>query len=63
MAVAKGSEVARAYAGHFLRSGFVTEPSGRLHLQEIMKQTAHRSLEMVQRYIRPVERRRVPSLR
>jgi integrase len=59
---AKGTEAARAYSGHSMRSGFVTEAAGRLQLHEIMGQTAHRSLEMVQRYIRPVERRRIPSL-
>lgn len=47
---------AHLYAGHSLRSGFVTAAAenGASELA-IMKRTGHRSVEMVHRYFRPLE--------
>jgi site-specific recombinase XerD len=50
--VAKGQD-ANQFAGHSLRAGFVTSASnGGANIHAIMKQTGHRSLEMVLRYVR-----------
>jgi site-specific recombinase XerD len=41
------------YSGHSLRAGFATEASGKgASLDDIMRQTGHRSVEMVREYIR-----------
>jgi site-specific recombinase XerD len=41
------------YSGHSLRAGFATEASGNgASLDDIMRQTGHRSVEMVREYIR-----------
>ncbi len=48
-----------AVAGHSLRSGFATEAAARgAPERAIMRQTGHRSLEMVRRYIREGDRYR-----
>lgn len=60
---AKGVEAAKTVSGHSLRAGFVTEAATvGLQTSAIMGQTGHKSLEMVYRYIRPVEKRRIQSL-
>jgi integrase len=44
---------ARRFAGHSLRSGFVTSAArGGADMSSIMRQTGHRSLAMVLRYVR-----------
>lgn len=63
MAKARGAEASKNVAGHSLRSGFVTEAAGvGLQPSVIMGQTGHRSLEMVFRYVRAVQKRQIPSL-
>jgi integrase len=60
---AKGVDAAKTVSGHSLRAGFVTEAATvGLQTSAIMGQTGHRSLEMVYRYVRPVEKRRIQSL-
>ena len=49
----------REFAGHSLRSGFATEAAAQgASERAIMRQTGHRSLEMVRRYIRDGDRYR-----
>ncbi|WP_255440635.1 site-specific integrase [Caenimonas sedimenti] len=63
VAAAKGADAARDVAGHSLRAGFVTEAAiTGMATATIMGQTGHKSLEMVMRYVRPVEKRRIASL-
>jgi integrase len=63
VAVARGHGAAEHFGGHSLRAGFVTEAAMvGLPTSAIMGQTGHRSLEMVYRYIRPVEKRKLPTL-
>jgi integrase len=63
VAAAKGPDAAALVGGHSLRAGFVTEAAMvGLPTSAIMGQTGHRSLEMVYRYIRPVEKRKLPTL-
>jgi integrase len=58
-----GADAARNFAGHSLRCGFVTSAAmAGMHTSAIMRQSGHRSLEMVFRYIRPVQKRQIPSL-
>lgn len=60
---AKGVDAAKRVSGHSLRAGFVTEAATvGLQTSAIMGQTGHKSLEMVYRYVRPAEKRRIPSL-
>lgn len=60
---AKGVDAARLVSGHSLRSGFVTEAATvGMQTSAIMGQTGHRSLEMVFRYVRPVQKRQIQSL-
>lgn len=60
---AKGVDAAKIVSGHSLRAGFVTEAATvGLQTSAIMGQTGHKSLEMVYRYVRPVEKRRIQSL-
>lgn len=63
VAGSKGVEAAKLVSGHSLRAGFVTE-SATVGLQTsvIMGQTGHKSMEMVFRYVRPVQKRQIPSL-
>ena len=60
---AKGVDAASAVSAHSLRAGFVTE-AAMVGMQPsvIMGQTGHKSLEMVFRYVRPVQKRQIPSL-
>ena len=47
------------FAGHSLRSGFATEAAAQgASERAIMRQTGHKSLEMVRRYIREGDRYR-----
>lgn len=60
---AKGAEAAKLYAGHSLRSGYCTEAASvGVPTHVIMDQTGHRSPAMLTRYIRPLTRRKTPSL-
>lgn len=59
----KGSDAASAVSSHSLRAGFVTEAAMvGMQTSVIMGQTGHKSLEMVFRYIRPVQKRQIQSL-
>ena len=63
VAKSRGVDAAKTVSGHSLRSGFVTEAANiGMQTSAIMGQTGHKSLEMVYRYIRPVEKRRIQSL-
>ncbi len=60
---AKGLDAAFNVAGHSLRSGFVTEAAlSNWSTAAIMGQTGHKSHDMLFRYIRPVQKRQIPSL-
>jgi integrase len=60
---AKGIDAASGVSGHSLRAGFVTEAAmSGMQTSVIMGQTGHKSLEMVFRYIRPVQKRQIQSL-
>jgi integrase len=58
-----GDEPARMVAGHSLRAGYCTEAAtvGLLAYQ-IREQTGHRSDVTLARYIRPIAKRKIPSL-
>lgn len=59
----KGLDAAKLVSGHSLRAGFVTEAATvGLQTSAIMGQTGHKSMEMVFRYVRPVQKRQIPSL-
>jgi len=63
MGKAKGVVAAMSVSGHSLRAGFVTEAATvGLQTSAIMGQTGHKSLEMVFRYVRPVQKRQIQSL-
>lgn len=63
VAGSKGLDAAKNVSGHSLRAGFVTESATQgLQTSAIMGQTGHKSMEMVFRYIRPVQKRQIPSL-
>lgn len=63
VASSKGIEAAKTVSGHSLRAGFVTEAATvGLQTSAIMGQTGHKSMEMVFRYVRPVQKRQIPSL-
>lgn len=63
VASSKGLEAAKTVSGHSLRAGFATEAATvGLQTSAIMGQTGHKSMEMVFRYIRPVQKRQIPSL-
>ena len=60
---AKGREAAKNVAGHSLRAGYCTEAANvgvAAHI--IMEQTGHRSSVTLAKYIRPLARRKTPSL-
>lgn len=60
---AKGVDAARLVSAHSLRAGFVTEAvTIGMQTSAIMGQTGHKSLEMVFRYVRPVQKRQIQSL-
>ena len=58
-----GDEAAKMVAGHSLRAGFATQ-AAMVGLQpyQIREQTGHRSDVTLARYIRPVAKRKIPSL-
>ena len=58
-----GDEAAKSVAGHSLRAGYCTE-AATLGLQpyQIREQTGHKSDVTLARYIRPVSKRKIPSL-
>ncbi|NRR29043.1 site-specific integrase [Oxalobacteraceae bacterium] len=58
-----GDEAAKRVAGHSLRAGFASE-AAMVGLQpyQIREQTGHRSDVTLARYIRPVAKRKIPSL-
>lgn len=58
-----GDEAAKMVAGHSLRAGYCTE-AAMVGLQpyQIREQTGHRSDMTLARYIRPVAKRKIPSL-
>jgi integrase len=63
MRSARGADAAKTVAGHSLRAGFVTEATTvGMKTSAIMGQTGHKSLEMVLRYVRPVQKRQIQSL-
>lgn len=60
---AKSAEAAKSVAGHSLRAGYCTEAASvgvATHI--IMEQTGHRSSVTLAKYIRPLARRKTPSL-
>jgi integrase len=58
-----GDEAARMAAGHSLRAGYCTEAAiVGLQPYQIREQTGHRSDVTLARYIRPVAKRKIPSL-
>lgn len=58
-----GEEAARNVAGHSLRAGYCTE-AATIGLQpyQIREQTGHKSDATLSRYVRPIARRKIPSL-
>lgn len=58
-----GPGAARTVSGHSLRAGFVTEAAvAGLQPYQIREVTGHRSDSTLARYIRPVAKRKIPSL-
>jgi len=58
-----GEEAAKAVAGHSLRAGYCTEAATvGLQPYQIREQTGHKSDVTLARYIRPVAKRKIPSL-
>lgn len=58
-----GDDAAKAVAGHSLRAGYCTEAATvGLQPYQIREQTGHRSDITLARYIRPVAKRKIPSL-
>jgi integrase len=63
MRMMAGDEVAKGVAGHSLRAGYCTEAATvGLQPYQIREQTGHRSDVTLARYIRPVSKRKIPSL-
>lgn len=60
---ARNAEAAKSVAGHSLRAGYCTEAASvGIATHIIMEQTGHRSSATLAKYIRPLARRRTPSL-
>lgn len=60
---AKDAKAAKSVAGHSLRAGYCTEAAGAgIPTHVIMEQTGHRSSATLAKYIRPLSRRKTPSL-
>lgn len=58
-----GDEAAKSVAGHSLRAGYCTEAATvGLQPHQIREQTGHKSDVTLARYIRPVAKRKIPSL-
>jgi integrase len=61
--VLSGDEAAKNVAGHSLRAGYCTEAAAvGLQPYQIREQTGHKSDITLARYIRPVAKRKIPSL-
>lgn len=61
--LARSAEVAKSVAGHSLRAGYCTEAASiGVAAHVIMEQTGHRSNATLAKYIRPLARRKTPSL-
>jgi integrase len=59
----EGNDAAKKVAGHSLRAGYCTEAAiVGLQPYQIREQTGHRSDATLARYIRPVGKRKIPSL-
>jgi integrase len=59
----KSAEAAKSVAGHSLRAGYCTEAAAAgVPTHTIMDQTGHRSSATLAKYIRPLARRKTPSL-
>jgi site-specific recombinase XerD len=59
----QGTNAAKLVSSHALRAGFVTEAAMvGVQTSAIMGQTGHKSLEMVCRYVRSVQKRQIQSL-
>ena len=59
----RGEDAAKQVAGHSLRAGYCTEAAtAGLQPYQIREQTGHRSDVTLARYIRPVQKRKLPSL-
>ena len=59
----KSDEAAKSVAGHSLRAGYCTEAASiGVATHVIMEQTGHRSSATLAKYIRPLARRKTPSL-
>lgn len=60
---AKSEDTAKSVAGHSLRAGYCTEAASvGIAAHVIMEQTGHRSSATLAKYIRPLARRKTPSL-
>lgn len=60
---AKSADAAKSVAGHSLRAGYCTEATSLgVATHVIMEQTGHRSSATLAKYIRPMMRRKTPSL-
>ncbi len=60
---ARSAEAAKSVAGHSLRAGYCTEAASvGVPTHIIMEQTGHRSSATLAKYIRPLARRKTPSL-
>jgi site-specific recombinase XerD len=60
---AKSADAEKSVAGHSLRAGYCTEvASVGISTHTIMDQTGHRSIATVAKYIRPLARRKTPTL-
>lgn len=58
-----GGDAAKGFAGHSLRAGYCTQAAiSGLQPYQIREQTGHRSDVTLARYIRPVAKRKIPSL-
>ena len=63
MAIAGATTAAMTVAGHSLRAGYCTEAANvGVATHVIMEQTGHRSSATLAKYIRPLSRRKTPSL-
>lgn len=52
----------KAVSGHSLRAGYASTAADTLLPHQIMETTGHRSITTLTKYIRPVQRRKIPSL-
>jgi integrase len=60
--VARAGLDASQYSAHSTRSGYATTAAETLMPQQIMETTRHKSMTTLHKYIRPVMRRKIPSL-